>query len=172
MSDEEMRRALREKLSDPGWKARQAKLYRDIVGESEVRFAGPTESEIRFSKPGMAQWHEPVIPADPPEPEEEPDTVEALWMGNWQRSAGALTLTRFPDGTIALDYPAGGRTLFASCAAPRGRFSWFSETVSAAGRGTETYRCPDRYETADEALLEMHRAAHALFAEVVSEREG
>jgi hypothetical protein len=165
MDDKQMREALQRKLSDPQWKAEQDRRYRQIVGDAPTparqsgRFdiAPPRLETIRFA------------PAPPIEPEA--DTIEALWNGNWQRSAGALTITRFPDDTVALDHPDGARTVFRPCPAPRSRHSWMCDTVNGAGWPIESYRCPDRYEDAAEALLEMHRAALAMFAELRSETE-
>ena len=147
MNDEAMRKALLRKMSDPQWKAEQERRYRQIVGEAAIAFQPPPKRPRETIR----------LPDTPLPREEKPATVEALWLGNWQRSSGALTMTRFPDDTIALDHPDGARTLFHACPAPRDRFSWLSDTYNGAGRSVETYRSPDRYETAAEALLEMHR---------------
>lgn len=161
MDDESMRKALLKKLSDPQWKAEQERRYRKIMGGAEIAFSAPPPRR-----------RESIRQPDLPMPrEEEPATVEALWLGNWQRSSGALTITRYPDDTIVLDHPDGARTLFHPCPAPRGRFSWLSDTYNGAGRSIETYRCPERFEKAEAALLEMHRAALALFAKIVNETE-
>jgi len=164
MDDEAMRKALFNKLSDPRWKAEQDRRYRQIVGESEIEFVTPPR-----------KYRETIsVPGIPPTfvQEEAPASVDGLWMGNWQRSSGALTITRYPDDTIALDDPDGARTVFQPCPAPRNRFSWSSQTSSGTGRRSENYLCPDRYDTAAEALLEMHRAALAMFTELASELEG
>ena len=158
-----MRKALLEKLNDPHWKAQQERRYRQIMGESDIAFTTP---------PARSRESIPVVGTTLPSVEEEPKSIEALWTGNWQRSLGALTITRFPDDTVVLDSPSGDRTLFRSCPAPRTRFSWLSETQDAIGSRTYTYRCPDRYETEEEALLEMHRAAMARFLEIAGETEG
>ena len=161
MDDKEMRKALLRKLSDPQWKAEQERRYRRIIGETEIAFT---------ARP--ARFRETIRLPDVPMPaEEEAATVEALWLGNWQRSSGALTITRFPDDTVVLDHPDSAHTLFQPCPAPRSRFSWLSDTYSGEGRSIETYRCPERFEDADEALLEMHRAALAMFTEIASEAE-
>jgi hypothetical protein len=161
MDDETMRKALLQKLSDPEWKARQASRYRQIMGETEIAFTPPA-SRIR---------ERIVLQNEPMPAEETPGTIEALWMGNWQRSSGALTITRFPDNTIALDDPDGDRTLFQVETAARNRYTWSSETISGAGRQSDRYRCPDRYKDAAEAMLEMHRAALAMYSELAAERE-
>jgi len=161
MDDETMRKALLRKLNDPQWKTEQARRYREIVGETGIEFMAPPP-----------RFRETIHPPQVSLPvEEEPKTVEALWLGNWQRSSGALTVTRFPDDTITLDHPDGARTLFHPCPAPRSRFSWLSDTYNGAGRSIETYRCPERFETAAEALLEMHRAALAMFTEIARDTE-
>ena len=158
-----MRRALLEKLSDPRWKVQQARRYRQIMGETEIAFTAP-----------QAGFRESIPLSDmmPLPEEEEAGTVEALWLGNWQRSSGALTITRYPDDTVVLDYPGGERTLFRPCPAPRNRYSWQSETYDGAAARSEAYRCPDRFEDAGEALLEMHRAALAMFTELAAEPDG
>lgn len=162
MDDDAMRRALMEKLRNPEWKAKQEARYRQIVGEAEVTFADRPPRSRR-----------PALPAgNPPPVEEEPGTVEALWMGNWQRSSGALTITRFPDDTVVLDHPDGWRSQFRTCPAPRGRYTWLSESSGATGRQKEVYRCPERFEDAREAVLEMHRAALAMYTEAATEMEG
>jgi len=163
MNDEAMRRVLLEKLSDPRWKAQQARRYRQIMGETEIAFTAPP-ARLRESIPIMDMM---PLPA-----EEVAGTLDALWMGNWQRSLGALTITRFPDDTVVLDYPGGERTLFQPCHAPRNRFSWQSETFDGAATRSEAYRCPDRFEDADEALLEMHHAALAMFIELAAAADG
>lgn len=164
MDDETMRKALLKKLTDPQWKAAQEQRYQQIVGETEITFSAPPPR-----RNNAVSLPETPLPLPP---EEKPATVEALWLGNWQRSSGALTITRFPDDTIVLDHLDGARTQFHACPAPRNRFSWLSDTYNAGGRAIETYRCPERFEDAGEALLEMHRAALAMFAEIVTEREG
>jgi hypothetical protein len=161
MDDDAMRRALFEKLNDPRWKAQQDRRYRQIVGESDIEFSAPP-----------ATFRGKLAPSGLPPAyvkEEEPDSIEALWLGNWQRSAGAVTITRYPDDTIALDHPDGDRTIFQPCPAPHNRFTWSSETTHATGRRPDSHRCPDRYEDPAEALLQMHRAALAMFAELASE---
>ncbi len=161
MDEETMRKALLKKLADPQWKAEQERRYRQIMGETEIAFASPPPRK-----------RETLPMPDPPMPaEEEPASVEALWLGNWQRSSGALTITRYPDDTVVLDHPDGDRTLFQACPAPRVRYTWLSDTFNRAGRSIESYRCPERYENIGEALLDMHRAALAMFAHIVDERE-
>ena len=92
MDDESMRKALLKKLSDPQWKAEQERRYRKIMGGAEIAFSAPPPRR-----------RESIRQPDLPMPrEEEPATVEALWLGNWQRSSGALTITRYPDDTIVL----------------------------------------------------------------------
>lgn len=161
MEDEAMRKLLMQKLSDPRWRAKQDERYDEIVG-----------TEIRVDPPPRRVRESVIMAGAPPPREEEPGSVEALWMGNWQRSAGALTITRFPDNTVVLDRPDGARTLFRICSAPRNRYSWLSERTSRDGRVVETDRCPDRFATSSETLLEMHRSALALFAELASELDG
>jgi hypothetical protein len=168
MDESEMREALRRKLSDPRWRARQEREYRRIVeGPSTVR------SSLRApAAPSSAAYRPPIVPPGmAPIVDEEPGTVDALWLGNWQRSAGALTITRFPDDTVALDQPGGERTLFRICPAPRGRRSWLSETYSGAGRLVDTYRCADTFADAAGASLEMHRAALAMYSEIAGDTE-
>ncbi|HLJ54206.1 MAG TPA: hypothetical protein VKT77_04150 [Chthonomonadaceae bacterium] len=166
MDDQTMREALLRKLSDPQWRAEQERRYRQIVGEAPAPALARSEGFTPPPRLETIRFAPAPLPAEP-----EPDTIEALWNGNWQRSAGALTITRFPDDSVALDHPDGARTLFSPCPAPRDRFSWLSDTVSGAGRPLESYRCADRYEDAAEALLEMHRAALAIFAELRAETE-
>jgi hypothetical protein len=164
--DEAMRRALQRKLSDPEWKSEQERRYRDIIGAAEPR----APRVPRVASPQRRQ--QPIVLfGSPPIDIEEPGTVEGLWMGNWQRSSGAATLTRFPDDTVVLDRPGGERAVFRTCDAAHGNCSWLSETYSSAGRLIGTHRCPDRFADAEEALLEMHRAALALFTEVASETD-
>ncbi len=161
MDDEIMRKLLLRKLNDPEWKAKQARQYRQIMGEREITFA-----------PRQPHFRETILPSATSLPkEEEPGTVEALWMGNWQRSSGALTITRFPDDTVLIDYPDGSRIQFRPCPAPRNLYSWSSESHSPTGRLTENYRCPDRFASADEALLGMHQAALAMYSDAAAEAD-
>jgi hypothetical protein len=164
MDDEAMRKALFDKLNNPEWKAEQDRRYRQIVGEHEIAFVTPPkERREAITVPVIA----PTFVR-----EQEPTSVDGLWLGNWQRSSGALTITRYPDDTITLDHPGGDRTIFRPCPAQRNRFTWSSETVRAAGRRSETYVCPDRFQDPDEALLEMHRAALSMYTELAIEMEG
>jgi hypothetical protein len=161
MSDDDvLRAALRRRLEDPKFRARIERRYDEIIGEPGVaglitpavgRDYGSEFVEyprIRVAAP--SSQHIAAMPG-------EPETIEAIWNGNWQRSVGIYTLTRF-DSSINLDGSDGTQVVYTRTKS-QGRFTWKTEHYEN-GRKTETRRYEYSYDTAEEALFEMHRAAH------------
>ena len=165
MSDDEMmRRALLRKIQDPEWMADQERRYENIVGSAAVHRDPPaanygwvtTSVPISFDDVGSMSA------------EEEPTTIDGLWMGNWQRSTGAYTVTRYPDETIHMDYPDGHSAVYKPCRSAGHWFSWAIDEHDAGGRIIATRRVREKHRTAEEALFQMHRSVLTEFDEIVA----
>ena len=165
MSDDEiMRKALLRKLQDPEWMADQERRYANIVGNPAPNREAPpaTRSRLTVFAPISFDYDAARIV------QEDPTTVDGLWLGNWQRSAGAYTVTRYPDETIRLDYPDGRRSIYKTCRSMGSWFSWAIDEHDAGGRMVSTRTVREKYRTIEEALFEMHRSVLAEFDETVA----
>jgi len=163
----EMRRALERRLKDPRWQARQQQRYSEIVDGNESSNTGfidiadsysPSSRQTQFSVNTGQSWL--------PLPHDEPKTVDDLWIDSWQRSSGALTVTRFPDDTIRIDFANGSCSLYRSEDGPGKQFSWKSETYDARGLRIDIQYSGPTFESSDKAIFDMHRAALATFDEL------
>jgi len=165
MSDDENQRAvLRRRLENPEFNARMQRMYEQLVREPAdmaslssdagtqiaFRLALPRMEPGAFSAPSVSDMIE--IPA-------EPTTIEELWAGNWQRSVGAYTLTRL-DETVRLESGDGARVIY-SPIKWKGEFTWKTEHFDESGRKIETRRYEQTFESAKQAVFEMHRSAHS-----------
>lgn len=160
---EMMREALQRKLQNPDWMAEKELEYDEIVGTDTTRL--PIVLDARM--PAFAELLD-YLPADLPT-FDEPTTIDGLWLDRWQRSSGAFTLTRLPDETVRLDYPTGARYIYRVAGTPGSSYHWIAEEYDLAGRRINSRRTTERYETHQEALFQMHRAALSDFDDLTND---
>ena len=151
-----MRRALERKLRDPEWRARQQRRYGQIV-------AGETGTRIPIANELSLRELDALGALDDSTVDEEEGAIEALWLGRWQRSADAYTITRMPDNSVRLDNPDGTRQVFRICDGTVDGFSWMAEEVAGSGVTIATRHFAIDYGTEEAAFLAMHKAALAEF---------
>jgi hypothetical protein len=163
MSDDEAKRAaLLKKLQNPAWIEEKEQEYDRIVG-SDKGF--PIILDLRLpAYPEILEFTGGSVPVF-----DEPTTIDGLWLDRWQRSSGAFTITRMPDDTILLDYPTGARYTYRLVRSSNSGYSWTAEEFDLVGKRINSRRSTDRYETRDEALFEMHRAALSEFDDLTND---
>ena len=159
-----MREALQKKLQNPDWTEKMEHVYERIVGSDR----GLTYL-LDLRNPVYSEALDLAIGAIPTF--DEPTTIDGLWLDRWQRSSGAFTVTRLPDDTIRIDYPTGARYVYrvARTASSSFAFTWIAEEFDLAGRRINSKRTTDRFDSYEDALFEMHRAALSEFDDLTND---
>ncbi len=163
-SENLMRALLMQKLQNPTWQAEQEQEYDRIV-DNDMRI--PIILDTRL--PSYSEFVDLDIGNLTNFQFDTPTTIEGLWLDRWQRSAAAYTITRLPDDTVSLEYPEGSKYVYRVMGDDQNGFTWLAEEWNLVGRRINSKRTTDLYDSFEDALFEMNKAALSEFEDLTNE---